>query len=293
MAKKTDETEKLSFVLYTEYMEQFDSLTDAQAGQLIKAIMHYVANGDTQVADPVVSAMLMFIRQTLDRDRKKWEETRQKRSEAGKKGGEESARRRKELAVQEQQANAAFAEANQAVNVNDNVNGNEYVNVNGNENVNVNVNESVNENVVVSVNNNNDYYYCTPADIAEDGTTTTDFVSYGRERHLTTPAELEKIQALANELMYRYRDKKPTPDDYEKVFHYVHTIAANDAGEHYGIYSEEKADLLRHVFEQASLRSDMNWQYINRIYATYSQYGVNTVEDAMDYEDWWNHSQIV
>lgn len=281
MAKKKEKLEKPSFVLYTEHIEQFDSLSDAQAGQLIKAILHYVADGEIHIKDPVVSAMMMFIRQTLDRDRKKWEETRQKRVEAGKKGGEESAKRRKEL-----EANAAFAEANQAVNVNVNEYGNVHVNANENENVNVN------ENVVVSVNNNYDYY-CTPANIAEDGTTTTDFIPYGRERYLTTPAELQKIQALADELMYTYRNKKPTPDDYEKVFYYVHTIAVNDVGEHYGIYSEEKADLLRHVFEEASLRSDMNWQYINRIYATYSQYGVKTVEDAIDYENWWNNSQIV
>ena len=125
MAKKKEEQEKPSFVLYTEHIEQFDSLSDAQAGQLIKAILHYVAEGEAYIEDPVVSAMMMFIRQTLDRDRKKWEETRQKRVEAGKKGGEESARRRKE-----QEANAAFAEANQAVNVNVNGNGNEYVNEN-------------------------------------------------------------------------------------------------------------------------------------------------------------------
>ena len=285
MAKKKEEQEKPSFVLYTEHIEQFDSLSDAQAGQLIKAILHYVAEGEAYIEDPVVSAMMMFIRQTLDRDRKKWEETRQKRVEAGKKGGEESARRRKE-----QEANAAFAEANQAVNGNVNEYVNEYVNGNGYGNG----YEYVNENVVVSANNNNDYYYCNNDDDNNDNEPDPNsFIRYGREQYLTTPAELEQIMALADALLYNYRNKIPTPDDYEKVFHYVHTIAVNDAGEHYGIYSEEKADLLCHVFDEASLRSDMSWQYINRIYATYSQYGVETVEDALEYEDWWNHSQTV
>lgn len=137
----------------------------------------------------------------------------------------------------------------------------------------------------------NYYYYSCSKGSKESPVDNCALIPYGREQHLTTRAEIEKIHALADELIYAYRGKQPTPDDYEKVFGYVHTIAVSENGEHYGIYSAEKADLLRHVFEQAALRSDMNWQYINRIYINYGKHDVHTVEDAIDYECRWNRKE--
>ena len=92
--------------------------------------------------------------------------------------------------------------------------------------------------------------------------------------------------------MRTYRNKKATLDDYEKVFGYAHSLGVTDAGDHYGIYSEEKADLLRHAFEQASLRSDMSWQYIKRIYLNYDKNNVTNVEEAIAYEMAWNRGEI-
>ena len=287
MAKTADKTEKRSFILYTQHREQVNMLTNEQAGELLKAVYEYADTGEAQVTDPMVSMMLAFLRQQMDIDRKRYEETCEKRREAGKKGGRpKTAKQQPELLPEYSEEPNGFtrkhSKAKKADNENeydnDNVNGNDY------DNENQNWNDVIPE----------DYYDCSnqKADAKSMPETAEGFTRYGREQYLTTAAELQKMQALADELLYSYRGKKATPDDCEKVFGYVHTLGVTDTGEHYGIYSEKKADLLRHVFEQASLRSDMSWQYISRIYSNYDKNRVTNVEEAIAYETAWNRGEI-
>lgn len=121
---------KDSFILYTEQKEVIDKLTDEQAGKLIKAIYEYVETDKMPQLDSLLEIVIIPFKQNIDRNIDKWEQIKQKRSEAGKIGAEIKKQK------QAKQANANFAkskEANQAVNVNENVN----VNVNVNDNVNV------------------------------------------------------------------------------------------------------------------------------------------------------------
>ena len=74
-----------SFLLYTAYAEQLDEMTDAQAGQLFRAILEYESDGKPVISDPMVKLAFSFIASQLRRDDEKWEETRKQRSEAGKK----------------------------------------------------------------------------------------------------------------------------------------------------------------------------------------------------------------
>ena len=78
--------EKNSFLIYLDYQEQFELLTDEQAGQLIKAINKYEKTGEIAKLDGMTKMAFSFIKQQLDRDSEKWKEEKQKRSEAGKKG---------------------------------------------------------------------------------------------------------------------------------------------------------------------------------------------------------------
>ena len=104
-------------------MEQFNELSDEQAGKLIKAIFMYAEKKIIpEFDDGMVKMAFSFIKSRIDLDLEKWNKTREKRSEAGRKGGKQT---------QANQANASLVkqtQANQAVNVNDNVN----VNVNDN-----------------------------------------------------------------------------------------------------------------------------------------------------------------
>lgn len=117
---------KDTFILYTEQKEVIDKLSDEQAGKLIKAIYEYVETGEMPKLDNVLDLVIIPFKQNLDRNADKYEETKKKRSEAGKIGAEIKKQK------QAKQANANFAnneQANQAVNVNvnDNVNVNEDV----------------------------------------------------------------------------------------------------------------------------------------------------------------------
>lgn len=78
--------DKNSFLIYLDYQEQFELLTDEQAGKLIKAILEYEKTGKILELDGMTKIAFSFIKTQLDRDRKKWQEEKQKRREAGKKG---------------------------------------------------------------------------------------------------------------------------------------------------------------------------------------------------------------
>lgn len=78
--------EKISFLMYLDYEEQFTLLTDEQLGQLMRAIMQYEKTNELPKLEGIVKMAFSFIKQQLDRDNEKWKEEKKKRSEAGKKG---------------------------------------------------------------------------------------------------------------------------------------------------------------------------------------------------------------
>ena len=77
---------KKSFVLYSDYKDVFSELSDKDAGQLIKHIFSYVNDENPVTENPLVKLSFIPIKNQLKRDLKDWDETRQKRSEAGKAG---------------------------------------------------------------------------------------------------------------------------------------------------------------------------------------------------------------
>lgn len=84
MAKR----EKNSFILFYEWEDSIRSLTDEQAGQLLRALFAYEKRGEQYTgSDPAVALAMGFLYASLDRNREKYEETCRKRSAAGKKGG--------------------------------------------------------------------------------------------------------------------------------------------------------------------------------------------------------------
>ena len=124
---------KDSFILYTEQKEVIDKLSDEQVGKLIKAIYEYVETGQMPKLDALLEIVIIPFKQNIDRNANKYEETKKKRSEAGKIGAEVKKQ------MKAKQANANFAKSKQA---------NQADNVNDNDNVNVNENDNNNNDVV-------------------------------------------------------------------------------------------------------------------------------------------------
>lgn len=99
--------DKKSFVAYADWIEEFDMLSDEEAGKLIKHLLAYVNDLDPVLEDRVLKFAFQPMKKQLKRDLEKYENTCKKRAEAGKKGGKKTQSKAK-------QASASIANQNQA-----------------------------------------------------------------------------------------------------------------------------------------------------------------------------------
>lgn len=118
---------KKSFVAYTDWGSIFNMLTDDEAGKLAKHLFNHASNQETTLNDRMLKVLFEPIRLQLERDNSKYETVKERRKEAGRKGGLKSGETRKQ-----NEAIALDAKQNEA---------NEAVIVNGNDTVNVNDND--------------------------------------------------------------------------------------------------------------------------------------------------------
>ena len=88
---------KRSFVLYCDYLEHIEKLSNEDAGKLFKAILDYEANGAVAELCGAAGMAFSFIQAQLNRDKANYEEVCRTRQENGKKGG----RPKKEIDVEE------------------------------------------------------------------------------------------------------------------------------------------------------------------------------------------------
>lgn len=79
-------TNKKSFLLYCDIIHTIEKLSDEQAGKLLKHILRYVNDQDPIAEDVLTEIAFEPIKQNLKRDLIKYEEIKEKRSEAGKTG---------------------------------------------------------------------------------------------------------------------------------------------------------------------------------------------------------------
>lgn len=140
--------DKNSFIVYADDIkETLDELTDEQVAALFRSMVDYQITGE----EPKLSGMLKLafipIRQQMDRDNAKWQRTKVRRAEAGRKGGLRSGEVRRDQSENEaNEAKLHSVEANEAMLQQHEANeANEAVNVNVNDNVNVDVNVNVSD----------------------------------------------------------------------------------------------------------------------------------------------------
>lgn len=153
-------TEKATFVMYKSWRQLFKSLPKEQAADLICAIYDYQTDGECDIADPAVAAMFNMIRETMDADSAKYDETLKKRKEAGSRGGrpkkQEKAKesKRKHLvsdAFFEKHLQASESKSKQKNPVSESVSVSVYDSVSVNDNVSDSSNEEI-----VSLSSNDD-----------------------------------------------------------------------------------------------------------------------------------------
>lgn len=79
--------DKRSFVAYLDWFDALEEYSDAEVGQLMRALARYVQTGEEpDFTDRGMRGNWKFMRGAANRASEKWDETRKKRSEAGKRG---------------------------------------------------------------------------------------------------------------------------------------------------------------------------------------------------------------
>ena len=86
-----------SFVMYTDWADQFEMLDDHQRSDLIMAIFSYQREEELPEMDATTAMAFSFIKKSLDKDTEKWEAAVRQRSEAGKRSAESRKRKAAEL----------------------------------------------------------------------------------------------------------------------------------------------------------------------------------------------------
>jgi hypothetical protein len=122
---------KKSFVAYSDWHGMFKALPDEVAGKLIKHIFSYVNDENPTSEDFVINALFEQVKSTLKRDLKKWEQTLEGRSKAGKASAEARRLAKEKEQILTNSTNVDFVQQS-STNSTDNVN------------VNVNVNDKIN-----------------------------------------------------------------------------------------------------------------------------------------------------
>jgi len=79
---------KKSIIVYADWIEQFEYLTDEEAGKLIKHFFRYVNDQNPTAPDRFTEMAFIPIKQTLKRDLISWGQTLEGRSKAGKASAE-------------------------------------------------------------------------------------------------------------------------------------------------------------------------------------------------------------
>ena len=77
-----------NMMIFGENMKAVDRMKDADAGKLFKALLHHVNEEEPDGLPYAVQAVYDLLAGQIDRSAEKWEELRQKRSDAGRKGAE-------------------------------------------------------------------------------------------------------------------------------------------------------------------------------------------------------------
>ena len=85
---------KKAVIVYADWIDQFEYLTDEEAGKLIKHLFRYVNDLNPVAPDRFIESQFIPLKTILRRDLEKWEKTIEGRSRAGKASAE--ARKQKE-----------------------------------------------------------------------------------------------------------------------------------------------------------------------------------------------------
>ena len=173
---------KKSFVLYCDIIKTVEKLPNETAGELFKHLLSYVNDEEPETDNLLVEVAFEPIKQQLKRDLVKWDEIREKRSEAGKK----SAQAKKNKLQQNQQVLTSVKSVEQT---------------STKSTVNDTVNVTVNDNVINNIS---------PLDEVRHNQTNEEFLRFCK--YIDSLEEVKKIKKQINFEQYQSIKQKYPKD---------------------------------------------------------------------------------
>lgn len=79
--RKNYHTDNKSFLVYKDWEEYLETVTDEEAGRLFRALFAYAKRAEETRFEGALRMLFTMMRNTLDRDGKKWEDICEARSE--------------------------------------------------------------------------------------------------------------------------------------------------------------------------------------------------------------------
>ena len=278
---------KNSFLLYGNYEEQVKRLNDAQAGELFKIILHYVNTGEMRKSsDALVDMVFSMIAFQLGFDMKRYEESCEKRREAGRKAGKASAEKRAK-AKQEAKASANVNDCQRFQHDTDT-----EIDTVTDTDIDIETDTETEKHNKTSHHPHHSSKGAGASDALSTKTSMDEVIPYGENQNLTTRGVIAQMEQLANELIRKYCGRAAYENDVQNVFDKCYTVAELPDGELYAAYSPERAELLRYAFKQAGDAGSVNWKYIEGIYDNFEKRRITTVEEAVRQEYAWQRGEI-
>lgn len=105
---------KHTFVMYKSWDSAIQSMTDDQAGKLLKAIYDYQLGREKGATDPAVVPILALMSTKFDEDAESYEQVCAARAEAGRKGGAAKASNAKQMLANASSAKQSLASRSKA-----------------------------------------------------------------------------------------------------------------------------------------------------------------------------------
>lgn len=264
--------DKKSFILYTEYQEQINMMTDEQAGQLMKAIFAYESGQEVNVTDQVVMMLWSIMKRRLDIDNEKYDKKCEANQENGKKGGRPPKNKSDGIV---KKANGKNQNPKKPNGFEENPKNLDTCNmIHDTEN---DIDMSSSSDDYEDINNS----ACACSRHGSDESAT---VPFGKDGCPTTQAEIAKFETLTAKLCMAYKQKPPNKTDKDKVFAYVYTRIELPNGEAIAAFDQQKAALLEYAFEQAAAADRVNWRYIDGIYSNWERDGIDTMQKLEEHE---------
>lgn len=100
-----------------------------------------------------------------------------------------------------------------------------------------------------------------------------------------TDALGQELTKTTEEIISRFWPQhEPDKNDECRVFYYIRDTREDEDGQTVMTFPKEKKALLVYAFEQASMAGKNSWSYITGIYRNFHERGINTVDDAYEWE---------